>query len=302
MLRVDWLNYHHLLYFWTVAREGTIARASKKLLLAQSTISGQIGSLERSLRVKLFERVGRNLVLTESGHIVYRYADEIFSLGRDLCDTLQGQPVGSMTRIEVGVADVLPRWIVYQLIEPAMRLPEPIQLICHDDKTERLLSRLALNELDVVLSDVPAGPLIKVRAFNHLLGDCGVSFLGSPKVVSAYRRGFPKSLDQAPFILPLQGTTLRRSLEEWFDKVGVRPTVRCEIGDRDLFEVFGHAGAGVFAAPTVIEKRICRQFRLQVLGRVDTVREKYFAITTERKLKNPAVIAISEAARKQLFK
>ena len=299
---MDWLNYHHLLYFWTVAREGTVARASKKLLLAQSTISGQIRSLERSLHIKLFDRVGRNLVLTESGSVVYRYADEIFSLGRDLQATLQGQSVGSVSRIEVGVADVLPRWIVYQLLEPAFRLAEPIQLICHDDKTERLLSRLALNELDVVLTDVPAGPLIKVRAYNHLLGDCGVSFLASPKLAASYRRGFPQSLDQAPFILPLQGTTLRRSLEEWFDAEGIRPVVRCEIGDRDLFEVFGHAGAGVFAAPTIIERRIRRQFSLQVLGRVNGIREKYFAISTERKLKHPAVVAISEAARKQLFK
>jgi len=299
---MDWLNYHHLLYFWTVAHEGTVARASKKLLLAQSTISGQIRSLERSLHTKLFDRVGRNLVLTESGNVVYRYADEIFSLGRDLTATLQGQAVGSMARIEVGVADVLPRWIVYQLIEPALRLPQPIQLVCHDDKTERLLSRLARNELDVVLSDVPAGPLIKVRALNHLLGDCGVSFLGSPKLAAAYRRGFPQSLDQAPFILPLQGTTLRRSLEEWFDAEKIRPLIRCEIGDRDLFEAFGHGGAGIFVAPRIIEQRIRRQFTLQVLGRVETIREKYYAISTERKLKHPAVIAISEAARKQLFK
>jgi LysR family transcriptional activator of nhaA len=299
---MDWLNYHHLLYFWTVAREGTVARASKKLLLAQSTISGQIRSLEQSLHTKLFDRVGRNLVLTESGSVVYRYADEIFSLGRDLQSTLQGQSIGSVSRIEVGVADVLPRWIVYQLLEPALRLTEPVQLICHDDKTERLLSRLALNELDVVLTDVPAGPLVKVRAYNHLLGDCGVTFLASPKLASKYKPGFPRSLDHAPFILPLQGTTLRRSLEEWFDAEKIRPVVRCEIGDRDLFEVFGHAGAGIFATPTIIERRIRRQFTLQVLGRVSGIREKYFAISTERKLKHPAVVAISEAARKQLLK
>jgi LysR family transcriptional activator of nhaA len=279
---MDWLNYHHLYYFWTVAREGTVTRAGKKLLLAQSTISGQINALERSLRTKLFERIGRNLVLTESGRTVYHYADEIFSLGREL--------------------HVLPRWIVYLLLEPALHFKEPIQLICHEDKTERLLSRLALNELDVVLSDVPAGPLVKVRAHNHLLGECGVSFLSSPKLATAYRRGFPQSLDQAPFLLPMEGTSLRRSLDEWFDAEQIRPTVRCEIGDRDLFEVFGHAAAGVFAAPTVLESRLRRQFRLVVLGRVDAIRERYYAISTERKLKHPAMIAISEVARKRLFK
>jgi len=299
---MDWLNYHHLLYFWTVAREGTIARAGSKLLLAQSTISGQIRSLEQSLHTKLFERVGRNLVLTEQGKMVYRYADEIFSLGRDLRATLDGRPEGSMSRLEVGVADVLPRWIVYLLLEPALKLTEQFQLICHDDKTDRLLSRLVLNELDVVLTDIPSGPLVKIRAYNHMLGDCGVSFLASTKLATKYRRGFPKSLDQAPFLLPLEGTALRRSLDEWFTQEGIRPIVRCEFGDRDLFEVFAHAGTGVFATPTLLEQRIRRQFAVQVVGRVEAIREKYFAISTERKLKHPGVIAISEAARKQLFK
>jgi len=296
---MDWLNYHHLLYFWTVAREGTIARAGKKLLLAQSTISGQISSLERSLETKLFERVGRNLILTDSGKVVYRYADEIFSLGQDLRDTLRGQSPARMSRLEVGVADVLPRWIVYLLLQPALQLAEPVQLVCHDDKTERLLSRLALNELDIVLTDVPAGPLVKIRAYNHLLGECGISFLAADKLVKTYRRGFPKSLDHAPFLLPMEGTALRRSLDEWFSTEGIQPVVRCEVGDCDLFEVFGHAGTGVFALPTILERRIQRQFSVGVVGRVNTIRETYFAISTERKLKHPAVIAISEAARTQ---
>jgi LysR family transcriptional regulator, transcriptional activator of nhaA len=299
---MDWLNYHHLLYFWTVAREGTIVRASKKLLLSQSTISGQIRSLERSLQTKLFERVGRNLVMTDSGKTVYRYADEIFTLGRDLCATLEGRPGARMLRLEVGVADVLPRWVVYQLLQPALQLSEPVQLICHDDKTERLLSRLVLNELDVVLTDVPASPLVKARVYNHILGECGISFLASTKLAKIYRRGFPKSLDQAPFLLPMEGTALRQSLDEWFIAEGIQPVVRCEVGDCDLFEVFAHAGTGVFAAPTILEERIRRQFAVQVVGRETSIREKYFAISTERKIKHPAVIAISEAARRQFQK
>lgn len=296
---MEWLNYHHLLYFWTVAREGTVARASKKLLLAQSTISGQIRSLERGLQTKLFERVGRNLVLTEAGKVAYRYADEIFSLGDELRTTLGGRAVGRPLQLEVGVADVLPRWIVYQLLEPALRLPEPIELICHDDKTERLLSRLAMNELDVVLTDVPAGPLVKIRAYNHALGECGVSFLAPKKQVTAYRRGFPQSLHRAPFLLPMEGTALRRSLDEWFTAEKIKPLVRCEIGDRDLFECFAHGGLGVFVTPTILENRIRRQFSVGVVGRVDSIREKYYAISTERKLKHPGVVAISEAARAQ---
>ena len=298
---MEWLNYHHLLYFWTVAREGTITRAGEKLLLAQSTISGQIRSLERSLQTKLFQRSGRNLVLTESGKLVYRYADEIFGLGRDLCATLAGQSDVRISRVVVGVADVLPRWIVYQLLAPALRMSETVQLICHDDKTERLLARLATNELDVVLTDVPVGPLVNMRAYSHLLGECGISFFGPTELAKKYRRGFPKSLDQAPFLVPMEGTALRRSLDEWFQAENIRPLIRCEIGDCDLFEVFAHAGTGIFIAPTILEQRIRRQFSIQVVGRVETICEKYFAISMERKIKNPAVVAISEAARRQFF-
>lgn len=296
---MEWLNYHHLLYFWTVAREGTVARASKKLLLAPSTISGQIRSLERSLQTKLFERVGRNLVLTDAGRIVYRYADEIFSLGKDLRAALAGAGEGKALRLEVGVADVLPRWIVYQLLEPAMRLAEPTQLVCHDDKTERLLSRLALNELDLVITDVPASPLIKIRAYNHLLGECGISFLAGDSLIGQYRRGFPQSLDRAPCILPMEGTALRKSLDEWFNDNKLRPRIICEIGDCDLFEVFGHAGLGVFVAPTILERRIRKQFAVGVIGKVESIRERYYAISTERKLKHSAVLAIFDAARRQ---
>jgi LysR family transcriptional regulator, transcriptional activator of nhaA len=302
LFTVEWLNYHHLLYFWTVAREGSVARAADKLLLSQSTISGQIRSLERSLETKLFERVGRNLVLSEPGKLVYRYADEIFGLGRDLCATLAGQSETRLARVEIGVADVLPRWIVYQLLEPAIKMSETIQLVCYDDKTERLLSRLALNELDVVLTDMPTGPLIKVRAYSHLLGECGISFFGPTASAKKYKRGFPQSLDQAPFLLPMEGTALRRSLDEWFQAEKIRPLVRCEIGDCDLFEVFAHGGAGLFVAPTVLEERIRRQFSVEVVGQVETIHEKYFAITTERKIKNPAVVAIFESARRRFLK
>lgn len=299
---MDWLNYHHLLYFWTVAREGSLAKAAEKLLLSQSTISGQIRSLERALETKLFQKIGRNLALSESGKVVYRYADEIFGLGRDLCATLAGQSETRLSRVEIGVADVLPRWIVYQLLEPALKLSESIQLVCHDDKTERLLSRLALNELDLVLTDMPTGPLIKVRAYSHLLGECGISFLGPTDLAKKHKRGFPQPLDQAPLLLPMEGSALRRSLDEWFQTERIRPLVRCEIGDCDLFEVFAHGGAGIFAAPTILEHRVRRQFSVDVVGRVKTIREKYFSISTERKIQNPVVIAILESARRKFRK
>ena len=196
-----WLNYHHLHYFWVVAREGSIARASGQLHLAQPTISGQLHALEEALGEKLFTRVGRNLVLTEVGRVVFRYADEIFTLGRELMDTLQGHPTGRPLRLVVGVTDVLPKLIAYRLLEPALHLATPVHIICREGKLDRLLAELVVYELDVVLSDAPSGTLNRVRAFNHLLGECGVSLFGTAQLATQYRPGFPGSLHGAPFLL-----------------------------------------------------------------------------------------------------
>ena len=209
-----WLNYHHLLYFWTVAREGSIARACHKLHLSQPTISGQLRNLERSLDAKLFERAGRNLILSETGRTVYRYAEEIFSLGRELQNTLEGRPAGRPMRLLVGVAETLPELVTYKLLEPALRLPEAVQIICEPGKPEHLLAQLAAHALHVVLADAPASTAIKGHAFNHLLGECGVSIVGTAKLVAAYRSGFPGSLDRAPFLLPAANSVLRRSLQQ----------------------------------------------------------------------------------------
>lgn len=295
------LNYHHLLYFWTVAHEGTIAKACKQLRLTQPTISGQLRSLETALGAKLFDRVGRNLVLTETGRTVYRYADEIFSLGRELQGTLKGVTLDRSQRLVVGVADVLPKSIVYRLLEPVLHLAEPVQLICHDDKAEQLLARLALNELDIILSDVPALPYVKVRAYNHLLGECGVSFLAAADLAGHYRRRFPTSLDRAPFLLPMEGTSLRRSIDQWFAAEGICPNVRGQFSDWDLFEIFGQAGVGIFAVPRVVEEEVKRQYHVRLVGRIESLRERYYAISIERRLKHPAVVVITDAARKELF-
>ncbi|WP_373649624.1 transcriptional activator NhaR [Schlesneria sp. DSM 10557] len=294
------LNYQHLFYFWTVAREGTISKACKVLFLTQPTISAQLRSLERAAGAKLFDRVGRHLVLTETGHVVYRYAEEIFSLGRELQHTLKGKVPGQARRLVVGIADVLPRLIAYQLLEPVLSLPEPVQLICHDDKTEKLLARLAINELDVVLSDVPASPFVNVRAFNHSLGECGVSLMASADLASRFRRGFPKSLNGAPFLLPMEGSSLRRSLEQWFDEQEIRPTIRGQFGDCDLFEVFGAVGMGIFAVPSVVEKNVIEQHHVKVLARIASIKERFFAISLEKRLKHAAVVAITDSARRRL--
>jgi LysR family transcriptional regulator, transcriptional activator of nhaA len=296
-----WLNYRHLLYFWTVAREGSITRASAPLDLTQPTISAQLRSLENALGQKLFERAGRNLVLTEMGRTVYRYAEDIFSLGQELQDTLAGRPPGEPSRLLVGVADTMPELIAYRLLEPALRLPEPVQIICEDGKPDHLLAQLALHNLDVVLVDAPVGPFIKIRAFNHLLGECGVSFVGTEKLAAVYRRGFPGSLDGAPFLLPPRNAVLRQSLDEWFAAQGIHPRVRGEFADPALIKVFGENGVGIFAVRTAVERETLRQYNVKLLGRVESIRERFYAISLERKLKHPAVVAITEGARGKLF-
>lgn len=298
---MEWLNYHHLLYFWLVAREGSLARASAELRLAQSTISGQIRALERSLGEKLFSRSGRKLVLTEMGRVVYRYADEIFTLGRELGDAVRGRPLKRPMSLMVGVADVVPKLVAQRLLEPALKLPEPVHLVCREDKPEPLLADLAVHNLDIVISDSPVNPSIRVRAFNHLLGECGVLLFGTPKLAASYRRGFPKSLNGAPLILPTENTTLRRSLDQWFALRDIHPRVVGEFEDSALLNVFGQAGMGLFPVSSVIANETRRQYQVRAVGKLDDVRERFYAISVDRKLKHPAVIAISQEARQKLF-
>jgi LysR family transcriptional activator of nhaA len=297
---MEWLNYHHLLYFWTVAREGTIARASVELRLAQPTISGQIRVLEDQLGEKLFQRSGRNLVLTDMGRLVYRYADDIFGLGRELMDTLKDRPTGRPMRFQVGVADEVTKIIAYRLLEPAMRLPQPVHIVCRDGAPERLITDLATHALDLVIADAPISPTIKVKAFSHPLGETPVTVFGTAKLAAPRRKNFPQSIDGAPFLVPTLGKTLRRTLDQYFEHQGLRPRIVAELDDSALLTTFGQAGAGLFVAPTVLEKEVVRQFGVTIVGRLNDVRERYFAISVERRLKHPAVVAISEAANEML--
>jgi len=298
---MEFLNYHHLRYFWVVAREGGLARASAELRLAQSTVSGQIHSLEHTLGEKLFVRSGRRLVLTEVGRVVYRYADEIFSLGRELQDAVKGRPVGRPLTLVVGIADVVPKLVARRLLEPALKLPEPVRLVCREDKPDRLLAELATHNLDIVIADAPVGPSIRVRAFNHLLGECGVVFFATAELASRYRRGFPESLDGAPLLLPTENTTLRRSLDQWFTARGIRPEVVSEFEDSALLKVFGQTGMGIFPASSVIADQVRDQYRVRVVGRLDEVRERFYAISVERRIEHPAVVAIGKEARQKTF-
>lgn len=302
MTGMEWLNYHHLFYFWTVAREGSIARASRELRLAQPTISGQIRALEDWAGGKVFQRSGRNLVMTELGRVLYRYAEEIFSLGREMTDTVRGRPIGRPLRFVVGVADVLPKLIVYRLLAPALHLEQPVRIVCREDSSEQLIAQLAVHDLDLVLSDSPISPALKVRGYSHLLGECGTTFLAAPRLAAKLRRNFPKSLDGAPFLMPGEQTLARRALEQWFEKEGIRPMIVGEFKDRALLKVFGEAGVGVFAEPSVLEESGNPQpSSVRVIGHSSAVREQFYAIRGERKLVHPAAIAISEAIPGQMF-
>ena len=298
---MEWLNHNHLYYFWLVAREGNLSRACAKMRLAPSTVSAQIHALEHVLDIKLFARNGRNLSLTESGKVVFSYAEDIFTLSQELQDTLKGRPAGRSLSLRVGVADVLPKFVAFRLLTPVFNLGEPVRLICQDYKSDKLLAQLALHELDVVLIDAPVPPAARIRAFNHLLGESTVSFMASKAIVSRCKKNFPRSLDGQPFLLPTRGTMLRQMLDQWFDTHGIRPEIAGEFDDSALLKVFGQAGMGILAVPSVSEKEVKEHYGLQLLGPAEGVVERFYAVSPERKIKHPAVAAICNSAQSILI-
>jgi LysR family transcriptional regulator, transcriptional activator of nhaA len=298
---VEWLNYHHLLYFWTVVRTGSVAAASAELRLAPPTVSVQIRRLEEQLGEKLLRRAGRRVVPTEMGQAVFRYADDIFSLGRELVDMVRGRPSGRPMPLVVGVVDVMPKAIAHWLIEPALRLGEPVRIICREADPDQLVAQLAMQNVDVVLTDAPIGPAVKVRAYNHLLGETGVSFLATARLAHTHRRRFPKSLHGAPVLIQATNTAIRRSIDQWMNTLDIRPDIVGEFEDSELLWEFGGAGHGIFPVPTVLERHVMRVHGVSLVGRTDVARGRYYAISVERRLKHPAVVAICETARQQLF-
>jgi len=298
---MEWLNYHHLFYFWAVMHEGSVTAACKRLRLSPSTVSVQIGKLEGILGGKLFRRVGRNLEPTDLGRLVFRYANEIFSLGREMMDTVRGRTTTTPLPLKAGIVNVLPKLIACKLLEPALRLPERVHLICHEDKEERLLAELAIHDLDLILSDSPVRKGLGIKAYNHLLGECGITFFGSKKLSSKFQPAFPESLDAAPMLLPLNMTTLREGLDRWFESLKIKPTIAAEFEDTALMEKFGQNGYGIFAVPSAIEREVQHQYDVKVVGRTDAVRERFYAISYERIIKHPAVTAITRKAKRDFF-
>ncbi len=295
------LNYQHLKYFWTVARCGSIASACRELHLTQSTISNQIRILEKRLGVRLFRRSGRHLALTETGQLAFRYAGEIFSLGGELVSAVQGRTAGVPRRLHVGAQDTLPKLIVSRLLEPAFDLPESVQVICHEGTPAQLLPRLAVHEIDLVLADAPLEPDIRVRAFNHPLGECGIALFAIPDLARRLRQGFPSSLQGAPALLPAPTAAMRGTLERWFHAAGVRPAVVAEFEDIELMMTLGRAGRGFFPAHDAIIPEITADPRVELVAVVEKGSERLYAVSVERRLRHPAVIAIVQAARRTLF-
>lgn len=296
-----WLNYHHLLYFWTVVKEGGVARAAATLRLSQPTISTQVKALETQLGVRLLGREGRRVVPTEAGIQVFRYADEIFSIGRELVSTVTRGGAGRPTRFVVGVADVLSKLIAYRLISPALRLAEPVRIICREDRIDRLLAGLAVHDVDLVLSETPVPPHVRVQAYNHLLGQSPVMLFAVPAQAARLRKGFPGSLAGAPVLWPGEGTVLRRQLDDWVQRTGILPRIVGEFDDSALLKAFGEHGAGAFAAPSVLRAELKQKHGVVPVATLPDVHERYYAISPERRITHPAVAAIADLARARVF-
>lgn len=299
---MEWLNYHHLLYFWSVAKHGTVTKACEEFRLAQPTISGQIRLLEQMLGEKLFVRAGRRLALTEMGHVVFRYAEDIFATGQELINTVKGRGKnGTPSRLVVGIVNAVPKPLSILLLQSALKLDRPTRLICREDNLRQLLADLTMHRVDLVIADTPAPPSVTVQAYNHPMGESGVTLFATSKLAAQYRRSFPKSLEGAPMLLPTSEATLRRLMDQWFVHRELSPNIVGEFDDSLTLKTFGQDGYGIFPGATAVEKEICRQYRVQVVGRLDSLKQHYYAITVQRRLTHPAVLAIVHAARRDLL-
>ena len=301
MSSMEWLNYHHLLYFWMVAREGGLAPAGKVLRLSQSALSGQIRQLEGSLGQSLFERRGRKLEMTETGRVVFRYAEQIFGLGREMLDVIRERPVDRPMRLVVGISDVVPKLLVRQLLAPALHGEQRLSLVCQEDQFDRLLGSLAAHVLDVVIADAPIPPDSELPLFNHSLGESSITLVAPATIAGPLRRDFPRALGDVPLLLPMVGSTLRRNLDSWFERHEIDPEVAAEAEDSALLLAFAADGMGAMFVPTVIATQVCRRYDVSVIGEIDEVQERFYAITAQRRLVHPGIIAMRTAARAHVF-
>jgi LysR family transcriptional activator of nhaA len=294
------LNYQHLLYFWSVVRTGSLTRAANELALSPPTVSAQLRTLEERLGAKLLTKSGRKLIPTEVGRVVFTYADQIFDVGRELLDALEQRPSQRPLRFTVGIDDVVPKEVAQRLLDPAMRMGQPVRITCHEGTLERLVARLAIHELDVVISDAPASPTLNVRAYNHLLGSCGITWMATPAIAASLRRGFPRSLSGVPMLLPTDDTAIRRALDQWLEQHDLRPVLVGEFEDFGLLREFARAGHGFAPVPAVQESQFRREYGFQRIGAARPVTAQFFAISLERRIRHPAMAAVVAGAR-ELF-
>lgn len=295
------LNFKHLRYFWMVAKTGSIARAAEQLHLTPQSISGQLSVFEDALGVALFRRSGRNLELTDAGRRILSYAEDIFTIGDEMLEVVRNQKAKKALPFKVGIADSVSKLVAYLLVEPALKLAEPVRLVCREGRLPSLLAELAIHRLDMIIADRPMPANLNVRGYSHLLGESGLTVFGTRRLAKELSGSFPASLDNAPFLLPGEDVAIRPKLIQWLEASDLRLHIVGEFDDSALMKAFGQAGAGLFVAPTVIADHICKQYNVAKIGRIDSVVEQLYAITTERRLTHPAIVAISKVARRDLF-
>ncbi|WP_027859544.1 transcriptional activator NhaR [Marinobacterium jannaschii] len=295
------LNLKHLRYFWAVASHGSIVAAAEALCITPQTISGQLRELEQQVGAKLFRRSGRNLVLTDTGQLVFSYTDEMFELGGQLQEALDGSRPGSSLTLKVGVAMVVPKLLAYRVLEPVLSFEKAVRLVCHEAPLVDLLADLSVHKLDAVLADCPVSPTLNIRAYNHRLGESGITFFTPRQMTPAFTEPFPTCLQGREMLMPTAGSSLRRNLQAWFERNEISPQVVAEFEDRALMKAFGERGAGIFTSPTVVEQDVLDKYRVDVIGRTAEITEQFYLISAERRIKHPAVSVITEHARNLLL-
>ena len=294
------INYKHLHYFWVIAKAGGIARASERLHLTSQTISGQLSVLEQTLGEPLFNRVGRKLELTDTGKVTLEYAEEIFSLGGELEEMLRNKPKNRPMVFKVGVTDVAPKSIAYRLIAPSLQSTDPVRIVCREGSLETLMAELAIHKVDLVIADGPTPASVKVRGYNHLLGECGISFFATPALAATMNSSFPQNLNNAPLLLPGEMTAVQSKIIEWFETLNIHPHIVGEFDDSALMKAFGQAGTGIFIAPTAIATEVEKQYNVISIGQTKEVLEQFYAISVDRKMSHPSIAAITETASEWL--
>ncbi|NQY27416.1 MAG: transcriptional activator NhaR [Piscirickettsiaceae bacterium] len=295
------INYKHLHYFWTVAKEGGIARASERLHITPQTISGQLTLLEEYFGVELFSKVGRNLEITDIGRQVLSFADEIFSLGNELEQMMHQLPSKRQQVFRVGVVDVVPKSIAQHILLPVLQMPESTRMVCRETDLETLLAELTLHRLDLVIADRPIPPSVSTRGFSHKLGECSVSFFATEQIQKTLSQDFPDCLNGAPLLLPSLGNQLRTDIDQWLVKNQLYPRIVAEFDDSALMKSFGQKGVGIFLAPTALEQEVMQQYGVKAIGQTDEITESFYAISVERRVINPIVSTVIELANKTLF-